>query len=294
MSDLSDTDFEVLRDFDLELTPGSVKKVMSELGASSADRWNVRPQDIEVVPGLNPRIRTSKHTAKIRWLADQMALHGFYADKALAGYVAIVDGKQVIYLQDGHGRLEAVLLAISEGAPIETVPVIIKDRSMNQVDRAISMVASNGGTDWTPMEKAVWVSRFKAWGKHDSEIAQLLQCSTSYIGHLATLAGAPKKIRDMVINEEISATNAIDALRKHGDKAAEVLTKALDKAKLSGKTKASAKNDETSAATARRRKHGAALYLMVIALLEHKETSIPESMQQDLDSLLFKIEGGRS
>jgi hypothetical protein len=29
---------------------------------------------------------------------------------------------------------------------------------------------------------------------------------------------------------------------------------------------------------------------MVVALLEHGETVIPESMQQDLDSLLFKIE----
>ena len=287
---LSNKEFQALEKFNLDLTAGSAKKAMSELGASSADRYNVEPKDVMVVPRLNPRIRTPKHVAKIRWLADQMKLHGFYADKALACYAAVVDGKQVVYLQDGHGRHEAVLLAISEGAPITTVPVIFKDRSLNEVDRSIAMVASNGGTDWTPMEKSIWVSRFRAWGKPDGEIAQLLQCSPAYVGQLATLAGAPKKIRDMVIGDEISATNAIEALRKHGDKAAEVLSGALGKAKASGKTKASAKDDAASAALARQKKHGPALYEMVVALLEHKATVVPEEMQKDLDSLLFKIE----
>jgi ParB-like chromosome segregation protein Spo0J len=290
MTSITDKEFKALENFTTELSPGNVKKAMGELGNSSGDLWNVKPQDVKILTGLNPRIRTPKYAAKIRWLADQIKAFGYYADKPLAGYIAVEDGHNVMYLQDGHGRLEAVLLAISEGAPIKTVPFVQKDRSNDAKDLTIALISSNEGESFSAMEKAILVKRMRVFGSTDTEIAQTMRCSPAYVGQLATLAGAPKKVRDMVINEEISATNAIEAIRKHGDKAVEVLSGALDKAKASGKTKASAKDDAGSATLARQKKHGPALYEMVVALLEHGETVIPESMQQDLDSLLFKIE----
>lgn len=290
MADVTEKELQTLEDFNLELTPGSVKKAMSELGASSGDLWKTRPQDIKVLPGFNPRIRTAKLEAKVRWLADQMKEFGFYPDKPLAGYVAVENGANVLYLQDGHGRLEAVLLATAEGADIKTVPFLAKDRSSDAKDLTVALVASNEGESFTPMEKSILVKRFRAFGSTDVEIAKAMRCSPAYVGQLATLAGAPMRIKNMVIAEQVSATNAIEAIRKHGDNASDVLSAALEKAQASGKSKASAKDDTGSALKARQKKHGPALYEMVIALLEHSETSIPESMQKDLDSLLFRIE----
>lgn len=287
---ITDKTLKSIEDFNTELTPGNVKKAMASLGNSSGDLWNVKPQDVKILTGLNPRIRTPKYAAKIRWLADQMKTCGYFPDKPLCGFVAVEDGEQVLYLQDGHGRLEAVLLAISEGAHIKTVPFVQKDRSNDAKDLTIALITANEGESFSAMEKAILVKRMRLFGSSDGEIAQTMRVSPAYVGQLATLAGAPKKIRDLVINEEISATNAIEAIRKHGDKAAEVLSGALDNAKASGKTKASAKDDAASATAARQKKHGPELYAMVIALLEHSETVVPESMRKDLDSLLFKIE----
>lgn len=290
MTDVTEKELQTLEDFNLELTPGSVKKAMSELGASSGDLWKTRPQDIKVLPGFNPRIRTAKLDAKIRWLADQMKEFGFYPDKPLAGYVAVENGSNVLYLQDGHGRLEAALLAISEGADINTVPFLAKDRSSDAKDLTVALVASNEGEPFTPMEKSILVKRFRVFGSSDTEIAKAMRCSPAYVGQLATLAGAPMRIKNMVIAEQVSATNAIEAIRKHGDKAADVLSAALEKAQASGKTKASAKDDATSALTSRQKKYGPSLYSAVIALLEHSETVIPTALQKDLDDLLFRIE----
>ena len=293
MTTLSDKDFKALAAYNRDLTSGNIKKAIAEHGDGSADLWNVMPQNIRILPGYNPRIRTAKYAAKIRWLADQMKEHGFYPDKPLAGFVAIEDGKQIIYLQDGEGRLEGVLLAISEGAPIKTVPMVMKDRSNNQLSLSKALVASNGGTDFTAMEKAILVARFKAFGESDADIAKLMQCSAAYVGHLTTLAGAPKKIRDMVINDEISATNAIESIRKHGDKAGEMLESALENAKAKGKGKASAKdasNDPAAAAIARQKKWGPELFALVVKITEAKHTKIDPEFADELDSMLFRIE----
>lgn len=290
---ITEKTLKALEDFNTELTPGNVKKAMSALGNSSGDLWNVKPEDIKILAGLNPRLRTAKYAAKIRWLADQMKAFGYYSDKPLCGYVAVEDGAQVLYLQDGHGRLEAVLLAISEGAPIKTVPFVQKDRSNDAKDLTIALIASNEGESFSAMEKAILVKRMRAFGSSDAEIAQAMRCSPAYVGQLATLAGAPKKIKDLVIEETISATNAIEAMRKHGDKAFEMLSGAVENAKAKGKGKASAKDsvpDEAAAATARQKKFGPALYALIVQIVEHKGTTVPEEFQNDLDSMLFRIE----
>lgn len=288
-TNISDKDYKALEGFHTELVAGNARATMKDIGASSNDLWKVPVDQIYILAGYNPRVGP-RFEAKIEWLTAQILEFGFYPDKPLAGYVAIEDGKQVIYVQDGQSRLLAAREAIKQGAPITTLPMVLKDRSMSMYDLTVALVASNEGEPFGPMEKAALVKRFRVFGKTDGEIATIMRVSPAYVGQLATLAGAPKKIRDMVINEEISATNAIESMRKHGDKAGEVLGGAVDKAKASGKGKASAKDDAASAALARQKKFGPQLYTMIVSILEHKATVIPDGFQTDLDSLLFRIE----
>lgn len=288
----TDKEFKATTDYSGELTAGNLKKTMTDLGAKSNDLWKVRPSDIQILPGYNPRIRNDKYNQKIRWLADQMKEHGYYPDKPLAGYVAVEAGKQVIYLQDGHGRLEAALLAIKEGAPIETLPMVMKDRSMSQVDLTIALVTSNEGEPFGAMEKAALVKRFRAFDKTDTEIAAIMRCTPAYVGQLATLAGAPRKIRDMVADGEVSATNAIEMMRKHADGATDVLEAAVATAKAKGKGKASAKDDKASALVARQKQAGPELYRLIDLLMSDKANKFTGPASDELDSLMFKIENG--
>ena len=68
-------------------------------------------------------------------------------------------------------------------------------------------------------------------------ICKRLDISPSYHDALLLLVGAERRVREMVINEEVVAADAIEVLRKHGAKAFEVLQAALAKAQAVGKAR---------------------------------------------------------
>jgi ParB family chromosome partitioning protein len=152
------------------------------------------------------------------------------------------------------------------------------------------MLNSNEGMAFTVLEKALGAKRLKTYGKTDAEIASLMSITTAYVGQLLTLAGAPKKIRDMLQAGEVSATNAIKMMKTHGEGAADVLGKAVKTAKDKGKGKASAKDDEASALLARHKKYGPALFEIIGRYLDTKP-NIPEPFSEELDVLFSKVGG---
>lgn len=288
----TDAVVKAIANFSTELTAGNTKATMSAIGAKSSDLWKVKPGDINVLPDYNARLPGPNRTAHVRWLADQIKTYGFYADKPLAGFVAQEGGKQVIYLQDGHCRLEAAIIAISEGAPLETLPMVMKDRSSSMVDLTVALLNSNEGKAFTVLEKALIAKRFKNFGLEDKQVAEKMGCTSAYVGQLLTLAGAPRKIRDLLQAGDISATNAIETIRKHGDKAGEALETAVVAAKSAGKSKATAKDDKASRRVAREKKLAAALFKAVRELLDNKAVVkvIPDALYKELDTLVFKAE----
>ena len=79
-------------------------------------------------------------------------------------------------------------------------------------------------------EATVVCKRLAAFGWSSQEIARRLgYASAQYVDGLLALAGAPLAIRKMVMENVISATTAIEAIKKHGDKAVDVLLAALVK-----------------------------------------------------------------
>ena len=72
--------------------------------------------------------------------------------------------------------------------------------------------------------------RLAGFGWESKEIARRLGYSTAqYVDGLLSLASAPLAVRKMVIEAVISATTAIEAIKKHGDKATDVLLAAMVK-----------------------------------------------------------------
>ena len=219
-----------MEDFTRELTPGNTKAAMKAVGAVSADLWQVEPTRLRILDGFNARIKNEAYTGRVRWIADSIKANGYYKDKPLTGFVALEDGTEVIYVTGGHRRHEAVLLALSEGVEVAAVPVVIKPRGTSMEDLTVDLVVGNEGEPLSTYEQAVVCKRLAAFGWDSKEIARRLGYSTAqYVDALLSLASAPLPVRRMVMESVISATTAIEAIKKHGDKAGDVLLAAMVK-----------------------------------------------------------------
>ncbi|MCP3017469.1 ParB/RepB/Spo0J family partition protein [Cupriavidus basilensis] len=228
--------------FNQEIIAGNVKAAMKEAGASSGDLWRVQRDQIKVLPNFNVRIRNEEHRAQVRLLADSMLANGYHQDKPLAGYVAVEDGANVIYVTDGHTRLEAVDLANSEGAEINILPVVTKPKGTTLEDITVALVTSNAGRHLQPIEVGEVCKRLVGYGLDEPAIAKRLGLTTPYVGELLTLAGASNRIRKLVAEGKVSSTLAMATMKKHPEQAAEKLEQAVAKAAGEGKDRATAKH----------------------------------------------------
>lgn len=226
----------------IELTPGNIKGAMKEAGATSADLWQVAYEDIHILPGFNVREKDPAYREHIEYLAGSIVANGYMRDKPMAGYVASVGGKNRIIITDGHCRYEAIALARAQGAEIIKVPVVVKPSGTSVEDLMVALVTSNSGKPLTPFELGTVCKRLVGFGWDEKQIAGRLNITDKYVGDLLFLHSCPNNVRKMVQQGQVSAGTAISAVKKHGDKAAEVLGGAVEKAAAKGKEKATAKD----------------------------------------------------
>lgn len=223
--------------FRANLVAPSHKSLMDSLASSKGNQIRVLVEDLLVIEGFNPRTPGPELEAHIRDLANKILANGFYDHKPLSCAGGFRGKKPVLYVHDGHCRLAAVKLAISEGAQIDDLPVVIKDRSCSEEDLLVGMVNSNEGRPLSALELAIVCKRLLGFGWNASRIAQSISKTDDYVGKLLILAGAPKAIREMVEQGKVSAALATQALVRHGNEAAEMLQKGIDHAKALGQDK---------------------------------------------------------
>ena len=272
--------------FNTELVAGNVKAAMKDAGASSSDLWKVEPSRLRVLPDFNCRVQNEAYTARVRKIADSIHANGYYPDKPLSGFVAKEDGVDVIYVTGGHRRHAAVHLAIEEGADIATVPVIVKPKGTSMEDLTVDLIVGNDGEPLSTYEQAVVCKRLVGFGWDSKEIARRVgYASAQYVDGLLSLAAASVAIRKMVMEEVVSATTAIDAIKKHGNKAQDVLLAAVVK---SGTGRVTAKHMPDAAFKKGLRKQAE---LMYTALTKVQEDPGFKKLSPDVRKLLAEILG---
>jgi len=225
----------------LELASGNVKAAMRAAGARSSDLWKVKREHIKVLPGFNPREETPSYLARVIEIGRSILANGYDQTEPLAGFVARDGDEHTICLTDGHTRLRAVEWAIEQGAEIEVLPVLVSPAGTSMADVTVGFVTKNSGAPLTPLEKSTVCKRLIGYGLEEDEICKRLGLTRTYVSGLLILAGAGNVIRTMVASGQISASNAISAIRKHGAGAAAFLTGRIEEAKANGKTKATRK-----------------------------------------------------
>lgn len=244
------------QDFTPEISPGNAKAALTAADATKGNAYYyVDPTKLQVLDGFNVRIRGTKEWEdQVTALVNSIRANGFLPDKPISVVVDKVDDEDVMWVIDGHTRLEAVNRLIAEGFEIETVPIIVKPSSTNGEEMLVNLVTSNSGTPLTAMEKAIVVARLQNFGWDDAKIATKLGMSKQYIADLAVLAGAPSAVRNLVISGKVSSSLAVETVRKHGKGAIEILKAAQGKAAESGRSKVMPKDVTPKAKDKRKKK----------------------------------------
>lgn len=233
---------EIEADFTLDFTPGNIKAAMKDQADGSADLWKVKVENVHVIPGFNPRLHDENREARIRWIADSIKENGYYPHEPMGGIVALVDGKQVVFIYSGHTRLAGVHLANSEGAGIEVVPVSVQ-RGLSMDDLNIKLINGNEGQPLSPYETAIVVKRLINNGVSEEEVCRRTRMSPGWLGDLLLLMSSSTKLRELVARSLVSPTFAIEALKEHGSEAYAKLKEALDKKSAGGEPKRITKKD---------------------------------------------------
>jgi ParB-like chromosome segregation protein Spo0J len=218
---------------------------IKDLAQGRRDMFMLDPRILVEQPGFNLREEGPELDEYVNALAE------FIFNNGVPGVLTVhMQGDDPVVI-DGHCRRRATMIAIKKGAEIKSVPCRLTDKYANEVDRIAHLITSNSGRQLSPIEKAGVVKRLRAFNMGNKEIAVKLGMTVSYIGQLLELCGAPVEVTDMVKRGEVSATTAVQEVRKSPEQATNRLKDAVTRAKAAGKKKATKKHLAPSPAKAR-------------------------------------------
>jgi len=234
---------------DLALAAGKTADAVKSSGAATGKVYSVPVAAVKVIPGFNVRVNTPDYVAHRDMIAESIRNNGYDETKPLSGYVAKEGDENVIYVTDGHTRLDAVNAlnadedVVSTGKTIDKVPVVVRATAPSLAELTVALHTNNTGRPLTPFELGVVVKRLlKEDGADKASIAKSLSITPRYVDDVLLLVNSPKVVRTAVLEGKVSSTMAIQTLRKDPEKAADKIEAAVAKATAAGKSKATAKD----------------------------------------------------
>jgi ParB-like chromosome segregation protein Spo0J len=144
---------------------------------------------------------------------------------------------------DGQHRLDAALLAISEGAKIRALEC--RQFRGNAADAVLHQVRSQDGLKMTPLVLADRYRKLLGWGWTAQQVAEQAGKSAQHVRDTLALLDATPEVQSMLAKGQVSADVVRKAVRQHGADAGEVLAGDLEKAQAAGKTKVTPKTAST-------------------------------------------------
>jgi hypothetical protein len=195
---------------DLTLEAGKMKAITAAASGKGTE-YIVRVDQLRTIPGFNVRVtETDDYRTGLESLKQSIRENGFYPNKPLGGYIGKDGDEDVIYVTDGHRRLQAVNEINDEDVDgkdgIEGLPVVLKAADSTIADLTIALVQDNSGQPLTPYEMGVVVQRLANMKGEDdkplftkADIARKLSITERYIDDLNILVAAPAKVRTAVL-----------------------------------------------------------------------------------------------
>ncbi|MGN6701473.1 MAG: ParB/RepB/Spo0J family partition protein [Burkholderiaceae bacterium] len=219
--------------------------------------YQIDLDSIHEEPGFNLRIEDEDFLASIKALADFIIGGG----KVPPLEVRPRD-EGGVWIVDGHRRVKALKLARKHGAEVGPVPV--EPFSGDEAQRVARIMTSAEGRPLSPIEQAEGYRRLIAQGLSAADVAKLVNRTRQQVDNILMLASAPESIREMVRDGLVSATLAVETLRKDGEeKAVKKLEDALHKVKA--EKKEGKKAGRVTAASVKEKRVPVALYEALFA-----------------------------
>lgn len=213
---------------------GEIKRADSE----QIEHCNIHPE-----PGFNPPDRTAEDDEQDEALFQFIMDGGF---KKLPPLEVRPREGGGVFIVDGHRRHKQIGRAIAAGAPIANpkdkknwIPVTQFDG--NDIKRTARILTSNQNKTVSAQGFVFVYERLKGFGLSPAEIAKECNTKLSHVQAHLILASGNHDVQAQVAAGEVSTTNAVAIIKKHGDAAGAVLNEAKQAARLQGKSKVTAK-----------------------------------------------------
>lgn len=219
------------------LTPGQKANAPRNV----ANLWAFDVDKIHIEPGFNVRQEGPDLDAHIRWLANEFKRVGFDQTQPLA-VIRHPDQYGHAIIRKGHCRFRGVLLAISEGAKIQSVPCLIEPKGTNAVLQTYQFGTSNSGKPLGYLDYAVAVMRLRAWGEEDEQIIAGYGKSKEWLNSVLELNESDPEIHRIVKAGQMAQTGALRMVRRHGSNAPAKVKEAVTHAKERGKERATGRD----------------------------------------------------
>lgn len=210
----------------------SFKQLIKDGVAKRADAMKFRIEDIHEEPGFNLRDEGQELEASIDALAAHLVAGGIVP--ALEVRPRAEGG---VFVVDGHRRRRAFLKVADQlRDPAGELYVPVVAFTGNDADRTARIITSAEGRALSPLEVARGYARLIGYGWTSQQVADKVGKTRQHVDQLLTLANANSDVQQLVRDGTVSATVAIETVRKHGEAAGAFLDGAA-KAKGGGKVK---------------------------------------------------------
>lgn len=215
--------------------PVNVSVRNHEAVVGRTDFYRIDPTQIKVIDGMNPR--SSFDALKLEELKESIKENG-----VLVPLRVKINNDGEITLIDGERRLRAVLMAISEGAEIISVPAIVERKTMNEIDALVLALTANQGEPLTLVEEAHAIKKLVNYGMRAEDVAKKLGKSAPTIYARLQLLDASPEVLEAMEDGDVSfqdvkkIVNGSDGLESQKEKLADVKEKKA-KRKASGAKK---------------------------------------------------------
>lgn len=196
-------------------------KAYTDDDATRVDGWAMRWEVIEEEEGFNPRDYNDPDVvAHIRRMADG------YKRGDVFPHLLIVVRNGTVYIRDGHCRLRAIKLAVSEGAKIGKVPVVeVKGDEIAQSD---VVLITQDGLKLKALERAAHYVKYHNWGMNDAEIGKRFNKTGEHVRQYRSMLELPIALKKLITDGTITPTLALELYKEHGGDAAVLVNKAAE------------------------------------------------------------------
>lgn len=224
-----------------------------------SDSEKIQYKDLHIEPGFNAPGRTDQ---------DDQDDEGLFLYIAAGGRIPELDVRPRegggVWIVDGHRRHRQIGRAIEAGKFLPDPRtgkylIPIKQFTGNDVDRVARIATSNEGKKLNPLQLADVYKRLAAFGLSSTDIAAKVNRTAAHVEQILVLANANHDVQTLVSTGAVSATIAVNTVKKLGESAGPALKAEHEKAKSMGKTKVTAgsmrpkgKADQTEALNAAR------------------------------------------